>query len=77
MNTIFLGYGNGKKILIAGVNIYNFKWDTTGECITVINPENKKGYTFTVYSCSVGNENIKFACGYFENNKDVFYKINN
>lgn len=71
----FLGYANGKNFLIDGINIFNFDWVSTGECVTVIHPDTKKSYTFSVYSCDVGDTIIKFAFGSFSKGIKAFYKI--
>lgn len=55
----FLGKTSKDFFVIKGINVFAEKWKGLGGCATVINPLDKKTYTFSKYSSS----NVQFVAG--------------
>ncbi len=75
ISTEFLGFSYNKEFFIDGVNIFEFHWLSTGECVTVLDPESKLVYTFSIYKVNLEDRNITFANGRFEDGRNAFYRV--
>ncbi len=58
-NYRFIGKTSKESFLIKGINVFSEKWKTTGECISVVNPQNGKNYTFSKYII----DDVEFVAG--------------
>ena len=58
---------DGEEYKINGINIWDFKWEETGEKIKIQDPIYPKFYSFDVYKIHNGNVDILFAAGEFSN----------
>ncbi len=72
-NYTFLGYSNGNRFCIEGVDVFSHKWQTLGECDIVLAPETKKPYSFSVYQVQSGSRCITFLAGRFDDERWGFY----
>lgn len=70
----YLGSSKGNKFCINGINVFEYKWYSLGECDIVIEPETKKPYSFSKYKIDTGNRSIDFLAGKFSDEKWGFYK---
>lgn len=70
----YLGSSNGNKFCINGINVFEYKWYSLGECDIVLEPETKKPYSFSKYKIDTGNRSIDFLAGKFSDEKWGFYK---
>jgi hypothetical protein len=59
--------GDGEEYKINGINIWDFKWEETGEKINIKDPIYSKFYSFDVYKINNDNVDILFAAGEFSN----------
>lgn len=50
-----------------GVNIFNYKWNSTGNKAKVKDPLYGQDYTFLIYSVIIDEEEHEFAAGEFSN----------
>jgi len=55
------------KFEINDLNIWDFKWQDTGEKIIIKDPQYGQSHTFTVYEINNGNAKAIFAAGEFSN----------
>lgn len=58
---------DGEEYKIDGINIWDFKWEETGEKIKIKDPIYSKFYSFDVYKIKNDNVNVLFAAGEFSN----------
>ena len=58
---------DGENYEINGLNIWNFKWEVTGEKINIKDPLYGQDYCFNVYKIEKKNISIYFAAGEFSN----------
>jgi hypothetical protein len=58
---------DGEEFKINGINIWDFKWEETGEKIKIIDPLYSKFYSFDIYKIQNDNVDILFAAGEFSN----------
>ncbi len=70
----FLGYSNTDRFCLDGVELFEYKWITLGECDIVLEPETKKPYSFSVYRIEANHKTIDFLAGKFSNDKWGFYR---
>ena len=56
-----------EKFEISGINIWDFKWQTTEESIKIKDPLHGQFYCFDVYKIQSLNIEILFAAGEFSN----------
>lgn len=69
---------DGEKFEIRGVNIWDFKWQTTEEKIKIKDPLYGQSYFFNVYKIESLNTEILFAAGEFSNSVwGIFLNDNN
>jgi hypothetical protein len=57
----------GKKCVINGLNIWDFKWEYTGHIITVKDPLYKKPHSCMIYEIRNGDIIAKFGAAEFSN----------
>lgn len=74
MRNQYLGRAVGRRFLIGGVNVFDYKWITTGEFATVYDPENDKIYNFKCYYVNTVNGNVYFVSGQDEKRKHLFFE---
>jgi hypothetical protein len=58
---------DGEKFEISGLNIWDFKWQTTKEKININDPLYGQSYLFDVYKIQNLNIEVLFAAGEFSN----------
>lgn len=58
---------DGQRFEINGLNIWEYRWLSTGEKIEVKDPTYGRKYTFTVYEISTDNRVVTFAAGEYSN----------
>jgi hypothetical protein len=58
---------DGDEYKINGINIWDFKWEETGEKIKIKDPLYSQSYTFNVFKIQNDNIEILFAAGEFSN----------
>ena len=58
---------DGEEYKINGINIWDFKWEETGEKIKIKDPIYSKFYSFDVYKIHNDNVYVLFAAGEFSN----------
>lgn len=58
---------DNEKYEINGLNIWDFKWDSTGKKITVKDPLHGQSYSFNIYKIKTTNFEITFVAGEFSN----------
>ncbi len=63
LNTIPEGY----EFKIRGINIWNQKWEDTGEKVLVKDPLYRKEYSLTIWKIQLGEFHVKIAAGEFSN----------
>ncbi len=59
---------DNEPYFIQNINIWDQKWNETGEKIVVRNPLYNKNYTFEVYEIENNGKRILFSAGEFSNN---------
>lgn len=74
MNNKYLGRTSSRRFTVGGVNVFEFKWHTTGEVFTVCEPEKGKIYSLDAYYISTLNGNIYFIAGKDENHDYLFFE---
>lgn len=57
----------GKKCEVNGLNIWDFKWEYTGQSITVKDPQYKKPYLCQIFEIMDGDLKTKFGAVEFSN----------
>jgi len=62
--------GNAK---LFGVNIFDYKWERTGQCVAVKDPLYGQDYRFPIYKVIIENQEFEFAAGEFSNCVYGFY----
>lgn len=70
----FIGSANENVFCIKGIDLFRYKWITTGECAYVVNPETEKVYSFSVYSIAYGNKTLEFVAGKDEYGNWLFFE---
>lgn len=70
---MFMGYSNGKKFCINGIDVFTHKWITLGECDIVLEPTTKKPYSFSLYKVESGDRTVTFLAGQFSDERWGFY----
>ena len=63
---------DGNTILF-GVNIFDYKWESTGERIDIEEPLYGQTYRFPVYKVLIEEQEYQFAAGEFSNSVFGFY----
>ncbi|HOZ75170.1 MAG TPA: hypothetical protein PLI38_07950 [Flavobacterium sp.] len=58
---------DSEKYEINGINIWDFRWDSTGKKITVKDPLYGQSYSFNIYKIKTANFEITFVAGEFSN----------
>jgi len=58
---------DGEEFRIKGINIWDFKWEPTGEKIKIKDPLYGKFYSFEIYKIRNIDVDIFFAAGEFSN----------
>ena len=59
--------------LLFGVNIFDYKWENTGERVDIKDPLYGQKYRFPVYKVRIGEQVYQFAAGEFSNSVFGFY----
>ena len=68
----YLGRTKSRRFTVGGVNVFDLKWNTCGEVVTVFDPVNEKPYNFDVCYITTGNGNVYFVVGNDEKHDYVF-----
>jgi ribosomal protein S1 len=58
---------DGQTFEINGINIWDFKWESTGKKTNVKDPIYGKAYSFEIYKIENNNSEIQFVAGEFTN----------
>ena len=76
-NAEFLGTCDAEAnfFCVGGKDLYRYRWNPTGRCITVLHPTTKSAYTFTEYTADLDGTLYTFACGPLPGGKTAFYEI--
>lgn len=72
----FIGSCSDSEIFkVSGTNIWEIKWNSTGEKIDIVDPIYKQKFNFSVYTfINNYDEEVKFAAGEFSNCYWGFYE---
>lgn len=70
----FLGHSGGRKFCIQGVDVFQNKWQSIGECDIVLDPRDKKPYSFSFYKIKTPDKEILFLAGKFSDDTWGFYQ---
>ncbi len=73
-NYTFLGRSDGKRFCIEGIDVFTNKWQSLGLCDIVLDPQDKRPYSFSVYQIVTPNKTIVFAAGQFRDEQWGFYQ---
>ncbi len=71
----FLGRSSGNRFCIEGIDVFACKWQSLGRCEIVLDPNNKRPYSFSVYQVVTGSRTIKFVAGRFSDDQWGFYQL--
>lgn len=71
----FLGRSSGKRFCIEGINVFDNKWQSLGKCEIVLDPYDKRPYSFSVYQVVAGTKTLTFAAGWFRDDQWGFYQL--
>ena len=71
----FLGKASKGRFCINGVDVLKYPWHSFGECAVVLEPDTNKPYAFSSYSITVGDKEIKFFAGKFDDNEWAFFSF--
>ncbi len=63
------------NVTLFGVNIFKYKWNGTGNRITVLDPLYHHEYEFDIYTVHINKEEKEFAAGEFSNCVWGFYLL--
>ena len=74
-NYTFLGRSNGKRFCIDGIDVFENKWLSLGECDIVFDPVDKKPYSFSVYKIETPAKSIVFNAGRFSDETWGFFQV--
>ena len=69
----FLGKSNGKKFCIKGIDVFSYKWRSTGKCDIVLDPKTKDPYSFSIYEIETDSRKITFLAGKLSDDNWAFY----
>ncbi len=61
------------KCQLFGVNIFDYDWQTTGQCVHVKDPHYWQDFTFEVWQVEIDGQLRRFAAGEFSNCVGGFY----
>ena len=77
MKTEFLGTcdSDSRFFCVGGKDLYQYRWNSTGRCVTVLHPDTKRTFTLSVYTVELDGETYSFASGAFPGGKTAFYEI--
>jgi len=73
----FLGRSDGRRFCIEGIDVFANKWQSLGVCDIVLDPVDKKPYSFSVYQIVTAAKTITFAAGRFHDDLWGFYQLKN
>lgn len=73
-NYTFLGKSSGTKFCIEGIDVFQHKWKSLGECDIILEPDTKKPYSFSFYTIETANRKIIFLAGKFSDGEWGFYQ---
>ena len=59
--------GTEGNCILFGVNIFNYKWNVTGEKVPVKDPKHSQLYEFDVYTIDLNGRTKRFAAGEYTN----------
>ena len=57
----------GERLLINGLNIWDFNWESLNYSIAIEDPSYGKLHTFNIYQITSDNTTVQFAAGEFSN----------
>ena len=63
-------------VTLFGVNIFDYKWESTGKRAKVKDPSYKQDFVFNVYKVTIDGTEHEFAAGEFSNCVYGFYLMN-
>ena len=77
MKTEFLGTcdSDSRFFCVGGKDLYQYRWNSTGRCVTVLHPDTTRTFTLSVYTVELDGETYSFASGAFPGGKTAFYEI--
>ena len=59
----FLGRSDGVRFCIEGLDVFAYKWQSLGECDIVLDPIDKKPYSFSFYRIKTETKELVFLAG--------------
>ena len=65
--------GTDGNVVLFGTNIFDHKWNSTGEEVEIIDPMYRQKHLFSVYKVIVKGREYTFAAGEFSNCVWGFY----
>ena len=71
----FLGRSNGNRFCIEGIDVFSSKWQSLGRCEIVLDPSDKRPYSFSVYQVESAGKTVIFAAGRFRDDSWGFYQL--
>jgi len=69
----FVKTGMEGRCELFGVNIFNYKWRSTGQSACVADPSYNQNYELSVYEADIDGKVVTFAAGEFSNCVYGFY----
>lgn len=70
----YIGRAIGRKFALRGINVFEFKWKTTGMVHTVYDPETDKAYSLNSYYISPVGGDINFIAGKDDKGSWMFFR---
>ena len=71
----FLGRSDGRRFCIEGIDVFTNKWQSLGICDIVLDPQDKRPYSVSVYQIVTNSKAITFAAAKFSDGKWGFYQL--
>ena len=70
----FLGRSNGRRFCIDGIDVFAHSWQQQGMCGIVLDPADRKPYSFSFYKIMTDTREITFLAGKFRDDSWGFYQ---
>ena len=74
-NYSFLVRSDVRRFCIEGIDVFANKWQSLGVCDIVLDPLDKRPYSFSVYQIVTNSRTITFAAGHFRDDQWGFYQL--
>ena len=77
MKTEFLGTcdSDSRFFCVGGKDLYQYRWNSTGRCVTVLHPDTKRTFTLSVYTVELDGETYSLPAALSQVEKPRFMKF--